>query len=101
PSSHNIYPLSLHDALRITFQTRSVLQSSNDELQKPVLSVVGEVHIDDGRDIALLQKHARRRGARDIDAVLEPQLHAQLQQRALLDRKSTRLNSSHVNISYA
>src|SRR3712207_9143390 len=52
------------------------------------------------------QLAAVRRGAVGQDLVLLhplPRLHARLlvDDRALVDRKSTRLNSSHANISYA
>src|SRR3712207_7337089 len=64
------------------------------------LGVVGECQADAG--------HARRVGHRQVVAGLERhlgghlELAAQVQQeRAVADRKSTRLNSSHANISYA
>src|SRR3712207_7394967 len=72
-----IYTLSLHDALPILGRERSVVGvgSRLDELDEDASGVLGvhEVH-----------PAARRASLRDV-----------------VDRKSTRLNSSHANISYA
>src|SRR3712207_8719556 len=69
-----IYTLSLHDALPI----------SGDEGRRSV-SVLG----------------AARRGLPEQGPLQLPEAVAYLPDRHLADRKSTRLNSSHANISYA
>src|SRR2546422_2779968 len=69
-----IYTLSLHDAL-------------------PILAYVAlQVEVDARMEWSSGHRQQRRRGARLADDV---------SQRAHLDRKSTRLNSSHGYISYA
>src|SRR5207249_5714147 len=73
PLPHIIYPLSLHDALPIS--CRDCLSSS---------SAGGQCHAE-------LQDHAEPRGCPKRGS----------RSRTSSDRKSTRLNSSHVSISYA
>src|SRR3712207_7729714 len=75
-----IYTLSLHDALPIS--------QRRDHRHQRVQPLVPELAVDvDGRGDA---DHLLGREV-DHDPPLQP----------LLDRKSTRLNSSHANISYA
>src|SRR3712207_8615859 len=79
-----IYTLSLHDALPISERRRSV---------RPL----GRGRVDAGRPV-----HRRRRArdpAPDVRALLREGARGHGLRR--LDRKSTRLNSSHANISYA
>src|SRR3712207_7107538 len=76
-----IYTLSLHDALPISVDVVDRLQE-----RQPVL-VLRDLR--EGVGDLLLQPVGQ--GARDGDPVV----------RDVLDRKSTRLNSSHANISYA
>src|SRR3712207_9518300 len=71
-----IYTLSLHDALPIW------------------------VRVCDDEQVELLEPLLRLRHPRDGVAVVAEH-HHRLEGVALLDRKSTRLNSSHANISYA
>src|SRR3712207_6851771 len=71
-----IYTLSLHDALPIW-----LLAEAKRETGMPIITEVMD--------------------ARDLDAVLEVADVIQLGARNMQDRKSTRLNSSHANISYA
>src|SRR3712207_8660088 len=71
-----IYTLSLHDALPICLQ-EGIVQGAG-----PALPDVGHIHV------ALDQL--------DESRLPQPRSHLQL-----ADRKSTRLNSSHANISYA
>src|SRR3989442_14083280 len=51
--------------------------------------------------VGLRELDALRLGDRDRPAVLDDPLHPGRDQVLQLDRKSTRLNSSHVRISYA
>src|SRR3712207_7353942 len=76
-----IYTLSLHDALPI--------------FDDPAPPPPG---VDD--QIADVHRDAAERDA-DADAVVEPVLVWEERGDSLGDRKSTRLNSSHANISYA
>src|SRR5699024_12512918 len=94
PSPPTLYTLSLHDALPI---------SHNDGLA--LIMIEGALH---RLDAAVGDHRIEARGCdrhRAVDAVLYPLLrhHAALLQLELhlQDRKSTRLNSSHVSISYA
>src|SRR5438445_7232992 len=84
-STSNMYPLSLHDALPIlhVLQAGSGGQKSAVEMDRQQSFPVGEGKVHDrfyDLDPGIADEH--------IDA-------------AVLDRKSTRLNSSHANISYA
>src|SRR5207302_10940774 len=89
-----IYTLSLHDALPISLAGggRKLLDLSLPAADRPVELRRAIPHRHPGRVVQhdrLGQARAvgdRRRGHVDVDA---------------LDRKSTRLNSSHVKISYA
>src|SRR3712207_8454519 len=88
-ASTEIYTLSLHDALPILFQQRpSQGWGTPEQVQDPVFATNAFydalVEVDGYRDLPV------------TDA-------AQRVQRSgfPLDRKSTRLNSSHANISYA
>src|SRR5690606_41351171 len=83
PATTAIYTLSLHDALPI-----SLLHSIANECRASALDVVRSRN---GRSAAS-RSRCRRRCARAADGVRETRLR---------DRKSTRLNSSHVKISYA
>src|SRR3712207_7003189 len=79
PATPEIYTLALHDAL-------------------PILGVPGTRLLDDprlGRDVEHERRVADALGVHDVElGLLEGR-------RDLVDRKSTRLNSSHANISYA
>src|SRR5690606_39645350 len=84
PPPPDVYPLSLHDALPIS----GVL----DELQR---------HLD-GMNLALLVRaHAVLDAPDALDLSLDIRAVAARLLDDLGDRKSTRLNSSHVKISYA
>src|SRR3712207_8541187 len=82
-----IYTLSLHDALPICAADRV------ERVPRPLAA-------------APPRGHARRRAPRPPQR-LRPRRHARgglplpVHRQALTDRKSTRLNSSHANISYA
>src|SRR5690606_41799569 len=86
---------SLHDALPI-YQARGALVDREDV----VLRVDGHaVGVDLGRR-QVQERHARaaRRDLGDLGGQGVPAAHAHVDR---ADRKSTRLNSSHVKISYA
>src|SRR5690606_40692939 len=82
-TTHDLYPLSLHDALPIYVQRRQVAQADARGLRLPPAGGARQPAAEDGR-----VPRARRPGDLRLG-------HAQR------DRKSTRLNSSHVKISYA
>src|SRR5699024_12601015 len=87
PSPPAPSPLSLHDALPI---------SADDPAR-------GGVSVTDPRPPCLGRSVGRRKLHRVAGFALSQSdvLHADLSDRGLEDRKSTRLNSSHVSISYA
>src|SRR5207253_9051847 len=96
PAPTQTSPLSLHDALPI-----SVVTAINDGTIKTpqqgnakVTEVKDEIHRMEAAATELSEKH------RKIMADKEETITAFARQTAL-DRKSTRLNSSHVAISYA
>src|SRR3712207_7726211 len=82
-----IYTLSLHDALPICLQAQE---------QRPEEVVQGGEPPEE---------HPEHRAQHDADAEPDPQADRTgeqgLEQLVFVDRKSTRLNSSHANISYA
>src|SRR5690606_40209874 len=89
PSTLRIYTLSLHDALPI-FRLVIGLRA-RERGQERVVDV-------DGASVPFLREFRRQhlhvaRQHQQVDALVA--------QQAPLDRKSTRLNSSHVKISYA
>src|SRR3712207_8856104 len=89
PATTEIYTLSLHDALPISSVTwRAWLRSLN----RAALARLP--HVD--------MSHHRRRPFFVASKKTRPQRgSAQRRTRGSSDRKSTRLNSSHANISYA
>src|SRR5690606_41695773 len=90
PSAPQFSPLSLHDALPIFRPLAAYLPVDRPDL--------GRVHGHKKRPTAT---HTTRRGADlGVSAANRPGLVSALD-RVWLDRKSTRLNSSHVKISYA
>src|SRR5207302_10534205 len=92
PPTTAIYTLSLHDALPISAVSFDCLIEA--------LALNGE-----GAGIIIGHAVDQQNGMLDLVRVHERRdLHVHLRglpQRAALDRKSTRLNSSHVKISYA
>src|SRR5690606_41423911 len=85
PPPIDIYTLSLHDALPICNLRRGVLRHHHGDLEH------------EGPD-----PHCVAKGLDIEEAVFRPEGHkVQRRQVAGRDRKSTRLNSSHVKISYA
>src|SRR5690606_40977719 len=89
PPTPGVYPLSLHDALPISQRLRVVRDVVADEAGDEVVAVV----------VAGLHAQVQR-VAGGVAGGLQ-QLRAELAVEELVDRKSTRLNSSHVKISYA
>src|SRR3712207_8978706 len=87
-----IYTLSLHDALPI-FAAAAV----DDDLHVRVVGVVRrELLVKLGRELLRDDAVDHRSGKGIYASASSPRSSA-----AALDRKSTRLNSSHANISYA
>src|SRR3712207_9361371 len=81
PATTEIYTLSLHDALPICL----LLRRDRHDKAIGVAGRAGATLIDDGVEAA-------------VDHALAVERHGRAY---FLDRKSTRLNSSHANISYA
>src|SRR5690606_41252603 len=99
PTPTSIYPLSLHDALPIYDRTRQFVgQEINANHLRPVpegSTVTGTarpVHI--GRSSQVWNIEIRNERGQLVCV-------SRLTMAAVPDRKSTRLNSSHVKISYA
>src|SRR5207249_5157886 len=97
--SHTIHPLPLHDALPISEREKAVQVREIPELL-PVGCRLGA----DGKPLADLCDHDADLARRNLHPgeLLDPVQEAELPSQARhQDRKSTRLNSSHVSISYA
>src|SRR5690606_41206731 len=94
--STDIYTLSLHDALPISDRH---LAASTLQMIEQVVEQQLEVVFADREGGQLTRLQTPRIGIFDEDARVL-QIHA-IERRARKDRKSTRLNSSHVKISYA
>src|SRR5690606_41963002 len=84
PAICEIYPLSLHDALPIF---GLIFKRQINQHEGRAAFAVRELRIDDGRQDAGIE-------------MMPVQADADICRREI-DRKSTRLNSSHVKISYA
>src|SRR3712207_8019411 len=87
-----IYPLSLHDALPICFAASTMAKSFRSRATRKIYwaLVAGVPRVRQGRVSTYLAKEGDEGDAR-----------MKVAQHGDEDRKSTRLNSSHVNISYA
>src|SRR5207249_10299185 len=101
PATSDIYTLSLHDALPICYEVDIVVQRGTQHVGIEV-KAASSVHEADFRGIKRLRE------------LLGPRFHGGIvlydgdhvlpfgeRLLAVPDRKSTRLNSSHVSISYA
>src|SRR5690606_42103802 len=84
PQTTQIAPLSLHDAL-------------------PIYIVLADIHLTDKALVVEPQLESPQREPVSFPAVItqEQAVHREIGRVCYLDRKSTRLNSSHVKISYA
>src|SRR5207249_12274544 len=96
PPHAQIYTLSLHDALPILIGRGEVAPSGTGSYAEgPVFWEVcvgaAEVEVEPETGVVRVRKTAT---AADVGRAINPQLVRR-------DRKSTRLNSSHVSISYA
>src|SRR5690625_3041018 len=89
PVAPALYPLSLHDALPICNSTDRSVEPPSPGVDFDVEAGI-DSHVDGSSD-------PEERAAQNDEAVALAVLRAQ----AEADRKSTRLNSSHVAISYA
>src|SRR5699024_12278589 len=89
PSPTHPYPLSLHDALPISVPTA---QLAGQGLERSLVGGAGDAEVQRG-DLLALNIHLHgERAVRLVEGAGEE---------CGIDRKSTRLNSSHVSISYA
>src|SRR5690606_41821160 len=84
------FPLSLHDALQILLAA----EDGDIVLMKLMLQNGADPDLQDCRGMTALHSAIKSRVDSCVDALLDHPC-------ALEDRKSTRLNSSHVKISYA
>src|SRR5207253_10655157 len=98
PPPPPIYPLSLHDALPISRTTiaktgRERVRERDHKLAFADAATIAAVQLVDRPDTIVQETEHGEIAARvgGVDVGIAP----------LLDRKSTRLNSSHVAISYA
>src|SRR5207253_9587440 len=92
-----IYTLSLHDALPISIKQKKPTAS-------PVISVYAVRRSDSQWALLTINKHPKRAARLALEfkfAGAQQPVRFVGQVEAIQDRKSTRLNSSHVAISYA
>src|SRR5690606_41943939 len=93
------HTLSLHDALPIFTAARQTLDSASAQADSDPLSAFhAAISADAELDRATAAATDRKLAAEDLRRRFE---HALIEAPAQIDRKSTRLNSSHVKISYA
>src|SRR5690606_41393446 len=99
PMSSEICTLSLHDALPILRMGGLVEQQVSDALESFLQadSALAQQVQQVEQEVDDLEKHIDEECARVL-ALRQP---AAIDLRTIIDRKSTRLNSSHVKISYA
>src|SRR5690606_41793462 len=97
PTTPEIYTLSLHDALPISTEVARVYNTIEYKDWVQLTAAQSELSLEVRKPTADLLTHTRKVLARGAD---EDPLHHPLE-RTYADRKSTRLNSSHVKISYA
>src|SRR5207249_6587220 len=97
PSHSSRFPLSLHDALPIFARSRS----DTCNLDRFVPIGIGNQYLKDKRPILMLLCVDTHGIPHVFRPVLENSLPHVKDKRVRTDRKSTRLNSSHVSISYA
>src|SRR5690606_41422944 len=100
PATPDLYTLSLHDALPICQHVIQVAQAVQADVQHGDLRAQARRHLrcvgaddaaaDDDHVVGLNAGHAAQQDTAALSRALK-----------VLDRKSTRLNSSHVKISYA
>src|SRR5207249_8366728 len=101
PSSSHLYPLSLHDALPISLPVP--LPRSHDVVEGDHGNVLGVAQCLACSPLAVrADEHGRAKAPRMERCIESIQTRPErLVPAPLTDRKSTRLNSSHVSISYA
>src|SRR5207302_10828855 len=99
-SSTHIYTLSLHDALPIFEVDRAYLKSSGGQGIYPLMYFSHNIHFLAFARAAQGRFADAKKAADDLVAFVGPHVD-DMPMLEGLDRKSTRLNSSHVKISYA
>src|SRR5699024_11957164 len=87
PSTTDIYTLSLHDALPI--------------LHKRHIENKANIEKSDLKQVPIIYFHGFRGGDYTTRVMVKHATHDKGNPKKAIDRKSTRLNSSHVSISYA
>src|SRR5690606_40776975 len=90
PAATQIYTLSLHDALPILSQLH----------RSPGIDFVSEVEAGEKR-VYSCRVIPERGSWIELNTTKKDSITVRIDQSGKLDRKSTRLNSSHVKISYA
>src|SRR5206468_4906550 len=100
PHTTEPYTLSLHDALPIYASTREECMVERPRSNTPLQALVllnDPTYVEAARALA---ERVMREGGQSADERVEF-AYRQVLQRKARDRKSTRLNSSHDQISYA
>src|SRR5205807_9434124 len=93
PTTTQLYPLSLHDALPISTLSQEILESELFGHERGAFTSAHQLKT------GLIE--AAHGGTLFLDEVNEMGAGCQAKILRVLDRKSTRLNSSHLVISYA
>src|SRR5690606_42079807 len=96
PASHRLYTLSLHDALPIHLTLVLGYETGVEGQRLCRLGGAGGAGVAVGRVVA-----ERLVEERPVEGILDVGGQLPVLLRVGVDRKSTRLNSSHVKISYA
>src|SRR5699024_11883302 len=98
PTTTKIYTLSLHDALPISLKTSTSNNETNIDTTQTLIEQL-QTQIDDLKSKTKQYYTLFEDSAKGVGTTIP--LNDNLNSFDLIDRKSTRLNSSHVSISYA
>src|SRR5207245_7897232 len=96
-ATYEIHTLSLHDALPIYKGRNQVAHTF--EVDRKLVDEMVRLHSEDYKDFKMANDRERITGLRQVCAFICGMTIGFMQ--GCLDRKSTRLNSSHGSISYA